>query len=119
MTDSEDNRFYIALGARIRDARIGANLTQDGLGQVLSLSRSSIANIEKGRQHPQIHTLCNIAKILRIDVEKLLPSTTLPRIVNPELTKLIAQNHNENTQEKETLIGLLQQISIQKLSKDE
>ena len=111
MADSADKEFYITLGARIRSARINAGFTQEGFGEILGLSRSSIANIEKGRQNPQIHTLCYIAKVLRIEVEKLLPSTALPSVINPELKKLVSN--------EEKLMEFIQQISFQKLMKDE
>ena len=57
MISAEQNKFYVILGYRIREARIKANLKQETFATFLSLSRASIVNIEKG-----IQTLAQIKK---------------------------------------------------------
>ena len=66
-------QFYIELGTRIKDARIKASLNQDALGEFLGLTRTSIVNIENGRQRPSVHLLLQIAKVLNIQLEQLIP----------------------------------------------
>ena len=73
MTQSDIERLYAIIGHRIRDLRDKASLTQASLGERVGLSRASIVNIEKGRQHPPIHVLWDIAVVLEVEVPDLLP----------------------------------------------
>ena len=68
-----DAELYALLGANVRKYREIARLTQDEVADRLSLSRTSVTNIEKGKQRIQIHTLYNIAKVLGVSVTDLLP----------------------------------------------
>lgn len=66
--------FYRELGARIASARKNkGNLTQAQLARAVGLSRTSITNVEKGRQSVLVHTLVEIARVLRADPRDLLP----------------------------------------------
>ena len=64
--------FYIILGVRIESIRIERAITQEGLGQMVGLTRSSIANIEAGRQRILAHQIVCFAKALRTTPLKLL-----------------------------------------------
>jgi transcriptional regulator with XRE-family HTH domain len=69
----EQNRqFYLEVGARIAKARRG-NLTQKELAARTLLTRTSIINIEKGRQQVLLHTMVDIAKALNVSVSDLIP----------------------------------------------
>lgn len=70
--------LYKEIGKRIRETRELKNINQEELANSIGLSRTSITNIEKGRQKLLVHTLINIAKELSIDVETLLPSYKEP-----------------------------------------
>jgi transcriptional regulator with XRE-family HTH domain len=48
-------------------------MTQDNLALRLSLSRTSIINIEKGRQQVLVHTLADIASALGVPMTELVP----------------------------------------------
>lgn len=69
---AQNKNYYVALGRQIAMAREG-KMTQDSLAQKLSLTRTSIINIEKGRQQVLVHTLADIASALGVPVGKLLP----------------------------------------------
>jgi transcriptional regulator with XRE-family HTH domain len=73
--DKQD-KFYLELGRRIRTARLHFNLTQEQLADLLSLSRTSITNIEKGKQKILAHTLVELSEKLRIPINKLIPLST-------------------------------------------
>ena len=88
MTGSEQTKFYELLGERIKAARNKVGMKQEALAACIGLSRVSIVNIERGRQHPQIHLLWDIASTLKIEVEELLPSFT-PSSVSKEFGKII------------------------------
>lgn len=73
---SEDSikRLYAEIGTRIRSARKQAVWSQFDLAHAVGLTRSSIANIEAGRQHAPVHVVVLIAHTLSAPVETLLPS---------------------------------------------
>lgn len=71
----EGNReFYAAVGRLIAKARTG-RLTQEALAKRTALTRTSIINIEKGRQQVLLHTLVDIAQALSVPVVELIPDT--------------------------------------------
>jgi transcriptional regulator with XRE-family HTH domain len=49
-------------------------LTQQGLANLVSLTRTSITNVERGRQKFLLHTLAEIARALGVEPSSLLPS---------------------------------------------
>jgi transcriptional regulator with XRE-family HTH domain len=69
----EKNRdFYLAVGSRIAARRAG-RITQEALASRASLTRTSIINIEKGRQQILLHTLVDIANALQVSPIELIP----------------------------------------------
>lgn len=66
--------FYRRLGKNLRDARERAKLSQDRVAQLVGLKRTSLTNIESGRQHPPLHVLCDIVKHLNVSVSDVLPT---------------------------------------------
>lgn len=72
-SEQKVEQIYIAIGDRIRTRRTDLKLTQLELGQRVQLTRSSIANIEAGRQRPMPHTILQIACQLDIEPAELLP----------------------------------------------
>ena len=70
---SAKSEFNLALGARIRAARDRAGVKQEQLAQAVGLSRTSITNIERGRQGVQAYVLVRIAEILGQPAAELLP----------------------------------------------
>ncbi len=75
---SHQNAFYAEVGRRVRVARERAGLTQDALAMCVTLSRTSVTNIEKGRQKVLLHTFCSLAEALSIEPATLLPDTAVP-----------------------------------------
>jgi transcriptional regulator with XRE-family HTH domain len=69
---AQNKNYYVALGRQIARAR-QAKMTQDTLAQKVSLTRTSIINIEKGRQQVLVHALADIASALGVSITALLP----------------------------------------------
>lgn len=67
-------RVYPEFGALLRQARESAGLTQAQLAGRVSLTRTSITNIESGAQRVPLHLLYDLAGALRVDAASLLPS---------------------------------------------
>lgn len=63
----------------MRAARVAAGRSQDDLAKAVSLTRTSITNLESGRQQVPLHTLYAIAENLHCHVFDLLPKTAPPR----------------------------------------
>lgn len=70
----QERRLYLEVGVRVRRRREGLRMTQDELASTVGLSRSSIANIERGQQHAPVHVLLWLAEALGADVGTLLPT---------------------------------------------
>ncbi len=75
MPNPIQEKFYQQVGERITLARKDASMKQDALASFLDLSRVSVVNIEKGRQHPSLYQIKEIARILNVSVESLIPDT--------------------------------------------
>ncbi len=57
----------------IRTERKALGFEQKDLAQEVDLARTSIVNIEAGRQAVSIHVLFKIARALSVDISELLP----------------------------------------------
>lgn len=68
------NAIYASLGANIRSRRESAGMSQEVLATKVGLSRTSITNIERGRQSVFVHQLFSFAEALGIGPATLLPS---------------------------------------------
>jgi transcriptional regulator with XRE-family HTH domain len=76
--------LYVALGKRIRALRRQANLSQEDVAERVGLTRTSITNIERGRQQLQVHTLVAIADTLGVRLDELLAHEEQPAHGNNE-----------------------------------
>jgi transcriptional regulator with XRE-family HTH domain len=65
--------LYALVGQLIRKAREEHGLTQAQLASLVSLTRTSITNIEHGRQKLSLHTVYEIADALAVEPYTLLP----------------------------------------------
>src|SRR5579863_3338083 len=79
---SPQGPFYETLGQRLREARRSAKLTQDDLARAVGISRTSITNIETGRQPLYVHVLMRIAEILGKSATDLMPP---PLVISAEI----------------------------------
>ena len=68
----QNRQFYAEVGQLIANARNG-KATQELLAKRAGLTRTSIVNIEKGRQQIFLHTLVDVAKVLEVPISKLIP----------------------------------------------
>ena len=63
--------YYRELGLRVQRSRKKIGLTQEGLAALVGLSRTSVVNIERGRQKVLALTLVRMARALKEDVGEL------------------------------------------------
>lgn len=69
----ERSAIYEALGEKIRSERRRRGLKQGQLATLVGMSRSSITNVELGRQSLLVDQLYRIADALETKPEQLLP----------------------------------------------
>jgi transcriptional regulator with XRE-family HTH domain len=81
-TTEDVTNLYTTIGLRILTTRRARGLNQAALGHRIGLGRSTISNLESGRQHLAVHQLVAIAQALRIDTEDLLTGP-LPELTTP------------------------------------
>jgi len=67
------DKLYRMIGRRVREARQTAELSQDSLASAVGLTRTSITNLESGRQQVPLHVLYELARALRCGVYDLIP----------------------------------------------
>ena len=67
------NRFYIEFGRLVQERRRKAGLSQEALAKRVKMSRTSVTNIEKGRQQIPLHMLYAFADALGVESPALLP----------------------------------------------
>lgn len=73
----QEEMFYARFGATVRYLRNRKGLTQATLAEALNLSRSSVANIEQGRQKVFVHQLPELVSALKISYPELLDPDSL------------------------------------------
>lgn len=82
------NLIYKEFGRRLRHARKTAKLTQEMLAEQVGLNRTSITNIENGRQRIPLHLLFSLATIVGVHPTSLLPKqreTYKPDVIDRKL----------------------------------
>jgi transcriptional regulator with XRE-family HTH domain len=67
------DRLYKQFGQLLRNLRTEAGLTQDEVAERVKLKRTSVTNIERGRQHIALHQLYLLAAAVGKSPSDLLP----------------------------------------------
>lgn len=70
-------RLYSYIGDQLRSHREQKGVTQQELADLVNLERTSITNIERGRQKLPIHVLFGICKALGVG-----PNDVMPRVID-------------------------------------
>lgn len=92
-----EDDVYARFGRRLSRSRKKAGLTQEKLAASIGISRASVANIERARQHVQLHKVYAIADALEIDITDLLPAVPKPKTPLP-----VDERHLEQFSVKES-----------------
>lgn len=90
--------LYEIIGRKVKNFREDKKISQTELGDKVKLTRSSVANIESGRQKVQIDTLYNIAQTLEVEIQDLLP--TLAELTSDN-NEFLGINYDKDLQENE------------------
>jgi transcriptional regulator with XRE-family HTH domain len=88
---TDERAFNRAFGQRVRARREALRLSQEGLGVLVGLSRTSITNIEAGRQNVVAYTVRLFARHLDTSADDLLatngPDATDLATVFPDIKR--------------------------------
>ncbi len=105
--DTIQSDFYIAVATKLKIARQIRGVDQESLAQMLGLTRTSIINIEKGRQRPSVYQLWLIARFLHIPILDLIPTSQLHDKL--EVWKAKVENNAEidNQSDQNVLINFI------------
>lgn len=77
----DKDKFMKHVGSQIKERRVLLHVSQDHLAHILKLSRSSISNIECGRQSLSLDGMASICKLLCCAPSDLMPPITVAKPV--------------------------------------
>lgn len=75
--DVNETVLYNLIGESIKRQRVKVDLTQTQLAETVGVLRTSIANIEAGRQRLPLHLLYRLCMELGVEVADILPSNAV------------------------------------------
>ena len=61
-----------SIGLRVKHARTRRNMSQEKLSEILGISRSQLASLERGTRGPSLELLIDIANTLNVPIADLL-----------------------------------------------
>lgn len=82
-------KLYEEFGRLVRLHRERMGLTQADIGKRVGLSRTSITNIERGRQKVLFHQVFDIARSLQVNPEALLPQIIEDDLSSERLSEIM------------------------------
>ncbi|MBI5682804.1 MAG: helix-turn-helix transcriptional regulator [Deltaproteobacteria bacterium] len=100
------------LGAKIREERKRAKLSQEKFAELVDLSVNYIGYIERGKQAPYLKTLERIARTLGVEVYELFLFRKDGKKVDEEtaIKELILSVRNKNPEDIRFIASILKQI---------
>ena len=82
MNEIDVEKLYKIVGKKLRDKRETDEVSQTKIGGEVDLLRTSISNIEAGRQRPPLHLLYQLCIALNLDLADVLPSKEDVKVQN-------------------------------------
>jgi len=110
MIDRSD--VCLGFGKLLKQRRTEVKLSQKDFARAVGLSRTSVTNIECGRQPVSLPSLYAMADVLQVDVADLLPTIKPLRVVPQAVFKTL----KHVTSRQSTWLGKLAELGPQKRS---
>ena len=85
-SEPSDDLLYKSIGLRIRQLRNSKRWTQSKLSHLSGVDRSSIANLERGRQRTSLNVLYRLCAALEIEVTAIIPP--IEEVIAPGITPI-------------------------------
>ncbi len=114
--------LYRLIGERIRCARERAGLSQAKLADKLRMSRTSIVNVEAGRQRLPLHVLWYIAEEVGTEAALLIPQQseyhreTQPISLNAETIEVIEKAASGDPVTRRDLTNFIERVKARSKS---
>ena len=103
------------IGARVQAARKRARLSQEALAGSVGRTPESISNIERGKQLPNIETLSELARVLKVPLSDFFEGLEAKNAVSRERALLEAELLENARQKAPKLLKVaLEQIKVLK-----
>lgn len=83
--------LYTEFGKILKQKRSQVNLTQEDLAARIKLGRTSVTNIEKGRQQVSLEVLYDLARALGVEPKDLLPDNTPLGSLSPVMESEVSE----------------------------
>ncbi len=71
----DEERLYRLVGDSVRRRRAEIGMTQARLASEIGVTRTSVTNVEIGRQKPPLHLLFKICAVLDVEVRDIVPES--------------------------------------------
>lgn len=71
--DVDEDYLYRLVGETVRQRRVETGMTQSRLAAEVDVKRTSVTNIETGRQKPPLHLLFKICAVLGVECKDVVP----------------------------------------------
>jgi transcriptional regulator with XRE-family HTH domain len=115
----DEEQLYTGLGRRLLRYRREAGLTQEEVATKLKLKRTSITNIEAGRQRILLHQLFSLATAVRVSPNQLLydHDTPLEELVPAQELSKLRESHSDD--ELAALQKVLNSAAFQQVAPEE
>ncbi len=105
---------YGIIGKKIYDQRKASGKSQEELGKILDLTRTSIANFEAGTQAVSISDLYKIALFFNKDINDFLPTTDEVKNLQKKPEEKVIEDGSLDETTRSELSAFLQRIKEEK-----
>ncbi len=102
-----ESDFFATVGNKIMLLRKGKGVDQESLALNIGLSRSSIINIEKGRQRPSVYQLWLMAHYLKVDITDLIPPLGLTDMIKNWKEKIDTNEGIQGAEQKKLTVEFI------------
>lgn len=92
-SSDKETILYGIVGGNVKYFRLKLKLSQLQLSTNTGISRISIVNIEKGKQHPSLYLISKIADCLAVNLHDLIPA----EIIKPNISSSNTPKNKEVT----------------------
>jgi transcriptional regulator with XRE-family HTH domain len=101
---NEDDEEYVAMGARLRQAREYLGLSQEAVAEALGVPRASVSAMESGRRKVSSLELRNLARLYRRPLDWFYTSEIEPIAEDETVSALFRATRNLKQEDKEQVL---------------
>ncbi|MEO1019441.1 MAG: helix-turn-helix transcriptional regulator [Pseudomonadota bacterium] len=94
-----NDRLYQVIADQLKAVRKKNKLTQSDMAEILGLERTSVTNIELGKQRPGVHILYRCCEYFGIPISKFLPTVNSVALADlpPEAARILEQKRRQKS----------------------